>query len=83
MADMLCLLQIHLELSIRAKEILMAREAGLDMEVGEDTAANLKELAYLEGQIGRTGLLAMKPILALGSRELWEIRMLQERRARA
>jgi len=77
-ADMLCLLQIHLELSIRAKGILMAREAGLDMPVGEDVVANIRELAYLEGQIGRTGLLAMKPILALGSRELWEIRMLQE-----
>lgn len=78
-ADMLCLLQIHLELSLRAKGILMAREAGLDMPIGEDAVANLKELAYLEGQIGRTGLLAMKPILALGSRELWQIRMLQER----
>jgi len=77
-ADMLCLLQIHLELSLRAKGILMAREAGLDMPIGEDAVANLKELAYLEGQIGRTGLLAMKPILALGSRELWQIRMLQE-----
>lgn len=78
-ADMLCLVQIHLELSIRAKGILMAREAGLDVPVGEDVAANLKELAYLESQIGRTGLLAMKPILALGQRDLWQIRMLQER----
>lgn len=77
-ADMLCLLQIHLELGVRAKGILMAREAGLDVKAGEDVAANLKELTYLEGQIGRTGLLAMKPILALGNRELWEIRLLQE-----
>ena len=77
-ADMLCLLQIHLELSIRAKGILMAREAGLDMKAGDDVAGNLKELLYLEAQIGRTGLLAMKPILALGSRELWQIRLLQE-----
>lgn len=77
-ADMLCLLQIHLELSLRAKGILMAREAGLDMTVGDDVAANFKELAYLETQIGLTGILAMKPILAMGSRALWQMRMLQE-----
>jgi len=77
-ADMLCLLQIHIELSLRAKGILMARQAGIDLTIGEDGVANVKELAYLEGQIGRTGLLAMKPILSLGSRELWKIRMLQD-----
>ena len=77
-ADMLCLLQIHLELSLRAKGILLARANGINLTIGEDGIANLKELAYLEGQIGRTGLLAMKPILAIGSRELWKIRMLQE-----
>ncbi len=76
-ADMLCLLQIHLELSLRAKGLMMAREAGLDMPFGEDVAANFRELAYLEAQIGRTGILAMKPILALGSRALWQMRMLQ------
>ena len=44
-ADMMCLLRVHLELSIRAKGILMAREAGLPIEVGEDVRANLTSFA--------------------------------------
>lgn len=77
-ADMLCLLQVQLELSIRAKGILMAREAGLEVPIGPDVAANLKEFAYLRGQIGRTGLLAMQPILRGSSRDVWQIAMLQD-----
>ena len=53
-ADMLCLLRIHAELSIRAKGLLLAREAGLPAEVGPDVRANLEELRYLEKEIGKT-----------------------------
>ena len=77
-ADMLCLLQIHLELSIRAKGRLLAREAGLPAAVGHDVRANLDELHYLEKAIGPTGLLAMKPIQRQSSRDLWEIHVLAE-----
>jgi len=77
-ADMLCLLQIHLELSIRAKGRLLAREAGLPAAVGRDVRANLDELHYLEKAIGPTGLLAMKPIQRQSSRDLWEIHVLAE-----
>jgi RsiW-degrading membrane proteinase PrsW (M82 family) len=78
LADMLCLLQIQLELKIRAKGILMAREAGIDLPVGQDVRDNLKELSYLQGQIGRTGLMAMRPILSLNSRDVWQLSMLEE-----
>lgn len=81
-ADMLCLLQMQLELSIRAKGILMAREAGLEVPIGDDLRANLSELSYLRGQIGRTGLLAMQPILRGSSRDVWQIAMLQESASR-
>jgi RsiW-degrading membrane proteinase PrsW (M82 family) len=77
-ADMLCLLRIHLELSIRAKGLLLAQESGLAMPVGEDARAKLKELRYLEGAIGRTGLLAVKPVLRRSSRDLWQIYKLEE-----
>jgi RsiW-degrading membrane proteinase PrsW (M82 family) len=77
-ADMLCLLQVQLELKIRAKGILMAREAGLDLPVGDDVRAGLIELRYLEGSVGRTGLLAMKPILRTSSRDLWQLGLLRE-----
>lgn len=79
-ADMLCLLRIHLELSIRAKGLLLARESGFSLPVGEDVQARLGELRYLEGAIGRTGLLAIKPILRRSSRDLWQLYKLQEAR---
>jgi hypothetical protein len=77
-ADMLCLLQVQLELKIRAKGILIAREAGLDLPVGDDVRAGLVELRYLETSVGRTGLLAMKPILRTSSRDLWQLGLLRD-----
>lgn len=77
LADMLCLLRIHLELSIRAKGMLIARAAGIELAVDDDTRANLEELRYLEGSIGRTGRLAMLPLLRSRSRDLWQVYMLR------
>jgi RsiW-degrading membrane proteinase PrsW (M82 family) len=74
--DMLCLLQIHLELSIRAKGVLMAREAGIQLPVDETVKANLDELKYLEKSVGKTGKLAMTPFLNMTSRDLWQLYML-------
>jgi hypothetical protein len=78
---MLCMLQIHLELSVRAKGMLLAREAGLPVVIGADVRANLEELRYLEKAIGPTGLLAMKPIRRQSSRDLWQLHALAEAEA--
>ncbi len=78
LVDMLCLLQIQLELKIRAKGILMAREAGIDLPMGDDVRSNLREMRYLRGQIGRTGLLAMRPILSLNARDVWQLSMMED-----
>lgn len=80
-ADMLCLLRIHLELSIRAKGLLLAREAGLEVPVGDDVRDNLNELRYLEKSIGPTGLLALKPVQRRTHRDLWQIYMLEREEA--
>lgn len=77
-ADMLCLLRIQAELSIRAKGLLLAREAGLEPEVGSDVRDRLAELRYLERSIGRTGLLAMSPIRRQDTRALWQVYLLEE-----
>jgi RsiW-degrading membrane proteinase PrsW (M82 family) len=77
-ADMLCLLRIQVELAIRAKGLLLAREAGLEAPVGDDVRANLLELRYLEKSIGRTGLLALKPVLRQNARDLWQVYFLEE-----
>lgn len=79
-ADMLCLLRIQAELSIRAKGLLLAREAGLEPPVGDDVRDRLTELRYLEHSIGRTGLLAMKPIVRHDARALWQLYLLEEAR---
>jgi RsiW-degrading membrane proteinase PrsW (M82 family) len=74
--DILCYLRIHLELSLRAKGILMMREAGFDAEPGEDTGPMFQEMKYLEKSIGKTGKLALSPFLHMSGKELWQLHMM-------
>ncbi|HUI65525.1 MAG TPA: PrsW family glutamic-type intramembrane protease [Bacteroidota bacterium] len=75
--DMLCYLQVHLELSIRAKGLLLLREAGFEIPPDEETNAQFVELRYLEKSLGKTGLLALHPFLHARSKDLWQITMLR------
>ena len=72
-ADMLCLLRIQAELSMRAKALLMARQAGIAIAVDDDVKANLEEMRYLEKSMGPTGRLALDPFRKKSSRDLWEL----------
>ena len=76
-ADLLCLLRIHLELSLRAKGMLIGRAAGLDITPDDSVRANLVELRYLERTVGATGLLAILPLRSTSSRDLWQILLLE------
>jgi hypothetical protein len=78
-ADMLCLLRIHLELSIRAKGMLIARSVGVDVKPDESVRANLEELRFLEKSIGATGQLAVLPLRRTSRRDLWQIMLLTRR----
>ncbi|HEX7880127.1 MAG TPA: PrsW family glutamic-type intramembrane protease [Candidatus Eisenbacteria bacterium] len=80
-ADMYCLLQLNLELSILAKGVLMARSAGLDVPMTDDLRDQLREVRHLERSIGPTGRLAMKPIMRLSSRDLWQVYMLSQKKS--
>jgi len=71
-ADLLCYLRLHTELSIRAKGLLMMRESGFINKTGEQTRAKLEELKYLEKSIGPTGKLAIKPFLRMSQKDLWQ-----------
>ena len=75
-ADMLCLLRIHLEISIKAKGRLMMREAGFDTPRDPAIKEKFDELRYLEKNIGRTGRLTILPFLRWNSRDLWQLYML-------
>jgi protease PrsW len=75
-ADMLCYMRLHVELALRAKGVILMRESGLEAPVDEETREKLAELEYLERSIGRTGQLAMRPVLPMTSKDLWQIYML-------
>ncbi len=74
--DMMCLLRLRAELAIRAKGILMMREAGFDAVPEPKLKDQLEELRYLEQSIGKTGALAISPFLHTGTRDLWQLNVL-------
>ncbi|MFH1501804.1 MAG: PrsW family glutamic-type intramembrane protease [Candidatus Eisenbacteria bacterium] len=79
-ADMLCMLRLRVELSVRAKGILLMRDEGFEAPVDPEVRERFEELRYLERSIGRTGMLAMLPLLSWRHRDLWEMHMLAGRR---
>jgi RsiW-degrading membrane proteinase PrsW (M82 family) len=80
LVDMMCLLRLRAELGIRAKGILMIREAGFDAPPPDPKIkATFDEVRYLEKSVGKTGLLALGPFLHASTRDLWQLNMLTER----
>ena len=78
LADALCYMRLYTELSLRAKGILMLRENGFESPpADEETREKFTELRYLEKSIGVTGLRALRPVLKLRQRELWQLYMLE------
>jgi RsiW-degrading membrane proteinase PrsW (M82 family) len=75
-ADLLCYLRLHTELALRAKGILLMRENGFEVPVDEATQEKFAEMRYLEKSIGRTGLLAIQPMLHMSHKDLWQLYML-------
>jgi protease PrsW len=75
-ADLVCYLRLHTELALRAKGILLMRENGFDVPVDEATREKFAEMRYLEGSIGKTGLLALQPMLHMSHKDLWQLYML-------
>jgi RsiW-degrading membrane proteinase PrsW (M82 family) len=71
-ADMLCLLRLRVELSIRAKGVLLARKSGFTLPPDPEMEERFAELRFLERAIGPTGLLAIKPIFHMSDRDLWQ-----------
>jgi RsiW-degrading membrane proteinase PrsW (M82 family) len=75
-ADLLCCLRLHVELGLRAKGVLMMRENGIEMPMDEDTRARFEEMRYLEKAVGPTALRALRPLLQVSRRDLWQMYML-------
>jgi protease PrsW len=77
LADMLCLLRLHGELALRAKGVLLLRESGMEEPpVDAETRDKLAELSQLERAIGRTGMLAVRPLIMATGKDIWQLRLL-------
>jgi len=74
--DILCLLRLRLELSIRAKAILIMRKAGFQPEPDPTFNERFAELKFLEKSIGPTGVLALSPVIHICDTDLWQYNML-------
>jgi len=79
LGDMLSYLHLSLELSARAKGDLLRREMDFPVEPDPELPAQLKELRFLESHIGRTGKMALGPLLGQSRRDIWELQQLAEK----
>jgi protease PrsW len=78
LADMLCLLRLHGELALRAKGVLLLRESGMEeLALDDETRDKLAELAQLERAIGRTGMLALRPLMKSTGKDVWQLKLLE------
>ncbi|MDR9416192.1 MAG: PrsW family glutamic-type intramembrane protease [Gracilimonas sp.] len=75
--DIICYLRIYLELSIKAKGILIMKDSGLELPPDPKVEAQFKELEYLEKQIGTTGKLAIQPLLKISNTDLWQLSLMR------
>jgi RsiW-degrading membrane proteinase PrsW (M82 family) len=69
-ADILCYVRLHTELALRAKGILLMRANGFEVPVDQNVKDKFAELHYLEGSIGKTGQLAIRPMLHMSRKDL-------------
>ncbi len=78
LADMLCYVRVHGELAVRAKGLLLLRETGMpEPPLDAETRGRLAELAQLERAIGKTGLLALRPLMMATGKEIWQLTLLR------
>ena len=75
--DMYCYISLYLELSIRAKSNLMLKENGLPIKKDEGLKNKMKELKALQQNIGKTGLLAISPVLRMNKKDIWKLSLLE------
>jgi len=83
LGDMLSFLHLSMELSARAKGDLLRREMGFPVDPDPELPGQLRELKFLESQIGRAGKMALAPLVGQSRRDIWELQQLAEKSASA
>jgi len=72
---------LHTELVLSAESILLGREQGVDIDIGDEIKRKLTEMHELERHIGRAGLRTLRPHLDFTAKDMWEIHLLEDEAA--
>jgi len=75
--DMYCYISLYLELSLKAKSMMMLKENDLEIPSDPDLPMKLLELKALKKSIGRAGYLAIAPVLPMNRKDLWKLSLLE------
>jgi hypothetical protein len=75
--EMLEYFRLHTELVLSAESILLGREQGIDIEIGEVIQRRLKKMHALEKHIGHAGLRTLRPHLKFTAKDMWEIHLIE------
>jgi len=75
--DMLSYISLFLELSIKAKRNLLLKESGFEVIKIPGLDSYFKEMKSLRKSIGKTGLMAIRPILRMSKKDLWKLSLLE------
>ncbi len=76
--DMMNYIGLYTELSIHAKKVMLLKETGLPIVLERHVRDKLKELKALKHIIGKTGLLAISPILRMSQKDIWKLNLLDK-----
>ena len=74
--DIYCFISLYTELSIKAKSVMMLRENDFAIIPDPEIQPKLTELKSLRKRIGRSGYLAISPVLRMNHKDLWKLSML-------
>jgi protease PrsW len=75
--DMYCYISLYMELSIKAKSMMMLKENNLAIPPDPALPGKLQELKALRKNIGRGGCLAIAPVFRMSRKDLWKLSILK------
>ncbi|MGM0572239.1 MAG: PrsW family glutamic-type intramembrane protease [Bacteroidota bacterium] len=78
LVDMYCFFSLYLELSIKAKRNMMLKENGFPVMIEPDIRDKLVEMKTLRKKIGKSGEMALSPLVRMRYRDLWQLNQFQK-----
>ena len=71
--DMYCYISVYLELSIKSKRNMLLAECGFPAMKEPGLDEKITEFKHLRKNLGKTGELALSPLIKLKQRDLWKL----------